>query len=399
MPRFFRRLVLLAPLIGLLSAPIAGAFETRATGAWVIDQTTGTVLLSKNAETPLPPASMSKLMTLYMLFEALRDGRVTMDTTWTVSTRAKEMRGSTMFLNELDRPTTLDLIRGIIINSGNDACVVVAEGLAGSEEAFARQMTERARALGMTQTTLANASGWPHPEHRMSMRDLGVLTVRLVEDFPDLFPYFAETEFDYKDRSPANRFNRNPLFRVFPPDTTDANAIRTEGLKTGHTTEAGYGFVGAARLGDRRVIFVINGLETERDRLEESQQIVNWAFRQFVQRTVSRPGARIATAPIWMGETPTVGLVAAEETVILVPAISQDGLEARVEYQGPIEAPIARGQQLGELVITHPDMETRRLPLVAESDVPQGGLMVRLRTTAEVLLNRALEAGLDAAGS
>lgn len=399
MPRIFRRLALLAPLIGLLSAPIAGAFETRATGAWVIDQTTGTVLLSKNAETPLPPASMSKLMTLYMLFEALRDGRVTMDTTWTVSTRAREMRGSTMFLNELDRPTTLELIRGIIINSGNDACVVVAEGLAGSEEAFARQMTERARGLGMTQTILANSSGWPHPEHRMSMRDLGVLTVRLVEDFPDLFPYFAETEFDYKDRSPANRFNRNPLFRVFPPTSSDPNEIRTEGLKTGHTSEAGYGFVGAARLGDRRVIFVVNGLESERDRLEESQQIVNWAFRQFVQRTVARPGAQLATAPVWMGESATVGLVAAEDTVVLVPAISQDGLEARVEYQGPIEAPIAQGQQLAELVITHPDMETRRLPLVAATDVPQGGFLVRLRTTAEVLLNRTLEAGLGAAGS
>jgi serine-type D-Ala-D-Ala carboxypeptidase (penicillin-binding protein 5/6) len=215
--RPLRRIALLAPLLALLAAPMAGAFETRATGAWVIDQKTGTVLLSKNADTPLPPASMSKLMTLYMLFEALRDGRVTMDTTWTVSTRAKEMRGSTMFLNELDRPTTLELIRGIIVNSGNDACVVVAEGLAGTEEAFARQMTERARSLGMTNTVLANSSGWPHPEHRMSMRDLGVLTVRLVEDFPDLFPYFAEREFDYKDRSPANRFNRNPLFRVFPP--------------------------------------------------------------------------------------------------------------------------------------------------------------------------------------
>jgi serine-type D-Ala-D-Ala carboxypeptidase (penicillin-binding protein 5/6) len=147
------------------------------------------------------------------------------------------------------------------------------------------------------------------------------------------------------------------------------------------------------------VIFVVNGLESERDRLEESQQIVNWAFRQFVERTVARPGVRVAEAQVWMGEAQGVGLVPAEETVVLVPAISQDGLEARVEYQGPLEAPIVRGQPLAELVITHPEMETRRLPLVAESDVPRGGFLVRLRASAEVLLNRAIEAGTDAAGS
>src|SRR5690606_355448 len=153
---------------------------------------TRTVLLEKNADQPLPPASMSKLMTLYMLFEALRDGRVTMDTTFAVSSRAKAMGGSTMFLNELDRPTVDDLIRGIIINSGNDACVVVAEGLSGSEEVFARQMTERGRALGLTESTFANASGWPHPDHRMSMRDLGNVAVRLITEFPEFYPLFAE---------------------------------------------------------------------------------------------------------------------------------------------------------------------------------------------------------------
>jgi serine-type D-Ala-D-Ala carboxypeptidase (penicillin-binding protein 5/6) len=250
----------LALLAALVALPVQ-AFDTRATAAWVFDATTDTVLLDKNAQVPLPPASMSKLMTLNMLFEALADGRVTMDTTFAVSTRAREMGGSTMFLNEQDRPTARDLIHGIIINSGNDACVVVAEGLAGTEEAFAAQMTERARALGMTQSVFANSSGWPDPRHRMSMHDLGIVAVRLIEEFPEEYRIFSETEFNYADRSEANRFNRNPLLDL---------GIGADGLKTGHTSEAGYGLVGSAKQGDRRVVFVITGLESDVARAEEA---------------------------------------------------------------------------------------------------------------------------------
>ena len=236
-PLHLRRFFTAALLPILLSTTAAQAFDTRAGSAWVLDQTTGTVLLSKNAETPLPPASMSKLMTLYMLFEALERGTVTMDTTFPVSSRARAMGGSTMFLNEQDRPTVRELILGIIVNSGNDACVVVAEGLSptGTEDGFAALMTQRARELGMKDTTLANASGWPNPQHRMSMRDLGILAQHLIEDFPDYYLYFNEREYDYKGRAPANRFNRNPLFQL---------DIGADGLKTGHTQEAGFGLVG-----------------------------------------------------------------------------------------------------------------------------------------------------------
>lgn len=180
-----RRILTLAAL-ALLAALPARAFETRATAAWVYDMTTQTVLLDKNADAALPPASMSKLMTINMLFEAMRDGRVSPDTTFSVSSRAKAMGGSTMFLNETDRPTAMELIRGMIINSGNDACVVVAEGLAGTEEAFSALMTERAAALGMTNSTFKNASGWPAPGHVQSMRDLGILAKRLISEFPNI---------------------------------------------------------------------------------------------------------------------------------------------------------------------------------------------------------------------
>ena len=185
----------------------AQAFETRAQAAWVYDVTTHTVLMDKNGEASLPPASMSKLMTVNMLFEALKDGRVTMDTTFGVSAHAvsfTEAGGSTMYLQQGDRPTVQDLIKGMIINSGNDACVVVAEGLAGTEAAFAEQMTERAKALGLTESIFANASGWPDPGQRMSMKDLGLISVRLIEEFPDLYTVFGETEFNYKNRAPAN---------------------------------------------------------------------------------------------------------------------------------------------------------------------------------------------------
>lgn len=378
-----------ALFLSLILALPARAFETRATAAWVYDVKAGVVLLEKNADTPLPPASMSKLMTLNMLFEALRDGRVTMQTTFPVSTRAKSMGGSTMFLNEMDQPTVEDLIRGIIINSGNDACVVVAEGLAGSEDTFARQMTERAVALGMTGSNFVNASGWPAEGHLMTARDLGILARRLVTEFPEYYPFFALTEFNYKDRAPANSRNRNPLLQISGGDWT------ADGLKTGHTVEAGYGLVGSAKRGDRRVIFVITGLDSEKARAEESQGIVNWAFRQFVEKTVARAGTRVAEAEVALGSAATVGLVPAEDIVSLVPATVQDGVTAEVVYDGPLIAPVARGAAVAELVLRIPGLPDRTVPLVAEADVARGGFAVRL--SAAVADLRARFTGGDAA--
>ncbi|PLL11588.1 D-alanyl-D-alanine carboxypeptidase [Tabrizicola sp. TH137] len=368
----------------LLAALPARAFETRATAAWVYDVSTQTVLLDKNADEALPPASMSKLMTINMLFEALRDGRVTPETTFAVSSRAMAMGGSTMFLNETDRPTVMDLIRGMIINSGNDACVVVAEGLAGTEEAFSKLMTERGRALGMTNAVFKNSSGWPDPEHRMSMRDLGILAKRLILEFPEYYPIFAETEFNYKDRAPANASNRNPLLRIAAADW------QADGLKTGHTSEAGYGLVGSATMGDRRVIFVITGLASDKDRAEESEAIVNWAFRQFAEKTLVTAGTRVAEAPVWMGAAETVGLVPANDVRLLVPALVQDSVTAEVVFTGPVNAPVTAGQPMGELIVHVPELPDARIPLVAEGDVAQGGFTKRLTTAAQVLMQRYL---------
>jgi D-alanyl-D-alanine carboxypeptidase (penicillin-binding protein 5/6) len=326
-------------------------------------------------------------MTVNLLFEALRDGRVTMDTTFAVSARAKAMGGSTMFINETDRPSVRELLQGIVINSGNDACVAVAEGLAGSEDAFARLMTERAHALGMNHSMFANASGWPHPGQRMSMHDLGILAVRLITEFPEYYPLFSETQYNYKDRAPANAHNRNPLLKLAAADW------QADGLKTGHTEEAGYGLVGSAVMGDRRIVFVISGLTSETERAQEAESIANWAFRQFVLKTLAAKGTRLAEAPVWLGAADSVGLTPAEDLTLLIPATAQGGITAQAVFNGPIAAPIKAGDQLGDLVLTIPGLaEPKHVPLVAETDVDQGGFMVRVKAALGRLTARALQA-------
>lgn len=376
--QMFRLLAICTALIACSVPPVSG-YESVAQAAYMVDLTTGTVLLEKEADVPLPPASMSKLMTLNMLFEALQDGRVTLDTRFGVSSRAKNMGGSTMFLNEGDRPTVEELIQGIIVLSGNDACVVVAEGLAGSEDSFARLMNDRAKALGMNGSTFANASGWPNPNQRMSMRDLGTLASRLITVFPEYYGYFGQEEFGFDGRAPDNRFNRNPLLKL---------GIGADGLKTGHTSEAGYGLVGSAAQGTRRVVFVFTGLTSEIQRAEEAERMVNWAFRQFVQKTVTRKGTEVARAKIWMGDIDEIGLVTAEDISLLLPALERDVLAGEVVYRAPLEAPITKGQEVAELIITLKDLPDTRISLVADRDVARGGFLPRLRTAFNVLYNR-----------
>lgn len=378
------RLAFGAVLTLAISTAAAAAFDTTARAAWVYDVATGTVLLEKNADEPMPPASMSKLMTAYMLFEAVKDGRVQLDTRFPVSTKARQMGGSTMFLNELDRPTVDELIKGIIVLSGNDACVVVAEGLAGTEEAFVRQMNTRAKELGLTHTNLVNSSGWPAAGHEMSAEDLGKLAQHLIEDFPELYQNFGLERFDYDNgRAKANTRNRNPILGL---------GIGADGLKTGHTQAAGYGLVGSAVQDGRRVIFVLNGLETERARAEESERIVNWAFREFAMKTVVPKGERVAWAPVWLGEARRVALTTQDGLNVLIPAGADAGVTAEAVFAGPVEAPIKQGQKLGELVVSVPGSVQSKLPLVAADDVARAGFIGRMQNAALRLGQRAVAA-------
>ena len=384
-----RALPLIALLVTLMaSLPLRAQFDTRATAAYVLDHTTGTVLLTKDPDLPLPPASMSKLMTLNMVFEALKDGRLRLDDLLPVSQHAMDYQGSTMFLNTSDRVRVEDLIRGIIVLSGNDASAVLAEALStdGTEAGFARMMTARATELGMTNSHFTNSNGWPQAGHRMSVHDLAILADRLITEFPTFYPLFAESEFLFDGRAPQNKNNRNPLLKL---------GIGADGLKTGHTSEAGYGLVGSAKQGDRRIVFVISGMQSAKGRAEEAERIINWAFRQFVEKKVASEGNLIAQADVWMGDATRVGLVAPKDLLLLLPALNQNALDASVSYQGPIEAPIEKGQQIAELVIKRGGMPDARLPLVADRTIPRGGFLPRIRTATKILLQHVAGGAQD----
>lgn len=373
-------------LAAVLFLPRAAFAQTdyggRAPNALVLDFNTGQVLYERNADIPLPPASMSKLVTLEMLFEAIAEGRVQMDTTWGVSQRAHAMGGSRMFLETRHRPTTEDLIRGIAVLSGNDASVVVAEGLYGSEEAYAAQATARMRAMGLRHTTIVNSSGWPHPDHRMSLRDLSILAAHMIRTFPQFYAYLAERDFTWNNITQPNRV---PLLNA---------GIGLDGLKTGHTNEAGYALTGSAVQGDRRIIFVFSGLESAAQRTEEAERIINWAFRQFSERRLAEPGQAIAEAEVWLGGARRVALVSPRPVTVLVPVGAAAELAARVEYDGPLAAPVAEGAEVARLIVAVPGFGEATFPLVAATSVAEGGLLTRLRSAALVLGDRLGLVGL-----
>jgi D-alanyl-D-alanine carboxypeptidase (penicillin-binding protein 5/6) len=354
------------------------AFETKAREALVVDDGTGMVLYAKDADAPIPPASMSKLMTLYMLFEAIRDGRVTKDTEFLVTPHAQSMEGSRMFVEAGTRVRVEDLIQGIIVQSGNDACVVVAEGLAGSEATFAEQMTKRAKELGLAQSHFVNASGLPADGQVMSAHDLVLLAQHLINDFPEDYRYFQETEFTWNGiRQP----NRNPLLKL---------GLGVDGLKTGHTAEAGYGLVGSAVQNGQRVIFMMGGLASEAERASEARAVVQWAFGAFDTVRFLDAGQAVAEADVWLGAAPKVAIVAPKTIQMLVPREDRAGMTSRIVYRGPIEAPIAAGQPIAKLVVTVPDKDPVSFDLVAGADVPRGGLLKRLQAAAVLTRDKAV---------
>lgn len=381
--RFLLRIV--AVLAVIVSALPALALETAARAAMVMDYDTGTVLLSKNADEPLPPASMSKLMTLNMVFEALEAGRITLDEKFPVSEHAMSIGGSSMFLNTQDRISVEDLIKGVIVLSGNDASVVLAEGLGGSEAEFSRQMTVRARELGMMDSNFFNATGWPGEGQAMSARDLVFLARRLIKVFPQYYHYFAMREFGFDGRTPDNRFNRNPLLAL---------EIGADGLKTGHTNEAGYGLVGSATRNGRRVIVMINGMESSGARSREAERLMSWAFREFAMETLFEGEAEIARADVWLGQEAEVGMAPVEDIALLLHYQVLPNISAEVIFESPVEAPITKGEMLGELVIDIPDMGSKHFPLAAMTDVAPAGFVDRFKAAFRILSARVMDGDL-----
>lgn len=352
------------------SQPTA-AIETIAREAIIVDMETGAVLFEKDADRLMPPASMSKLMTLYLLFERLRDESLTLDDTFRVSVNAWKKGGaksgsSTMFLSPKKRVKISDLIPGIIVQSGNDACIVVAEGLSGSEDAFAEEMTEKAQELGMTNSTFRNATGWPHPEHLMTARDLATLAKRTIEDFPQYYDFFKQLKFTYNG---IKQHNRNPLLY---------KDMGADGLKTGHTEAAGYGLTASATRGGRRLVLVTNGLPSKKARSTEPERLLEWAFREFNNYGLFTKGEQVENAEVWLGKSPTVPLIIDQNVKITIPRKARRKMKVSVLFQGPIAAPITMGDNIATLKISAPGQKTIELPLLAGANVERLGLFGRL---------------------
>ncbi len=367
----------MALLCALLLAPFAGlaqTVETPAKHAFLIDLETNTVLLDKASDVPMPPASMSKLMTVYMVFESLKAGRLSLDDKFLVSTKAWRKGGSKMFVMVNTRVSVGDLLRGIIVQSGNDACIVVAEGLAGSEEAFAEKMTAKGREIGLTNSNFTNATGWPAENHNMSARDIATLSARLIGDFPEYYPMFAELNFTYGG---IKQGNRNPLlYKKFGAD----------GLKTGHTEASGFGLAVSAVRDGRRLLLVLNGLGSMRQRSSESARLIDWGFRETATYRLFGKDEEIAAADVWLGKAASVPLVLGRALKLTMSRTARKGMVVKLNYRAPIPAPIAKGAALGRLIVNRPGQPPLEIPVLAGQAVERLGMFGRVNAALKYLL-------------
>jgi len=367
MMKYFARLSFVTILLCLPTQIIA--FETSAKAAYIIDLKTNAVLLSKNPDEPMPPASLSKLMTLNMVFEALKDGRLSLDDKLPVSRHAEKYKGSTMFLTTRHRPTVKELIMGVVVLSGNDASAVLAEALSpdGTENGFANLMTRRAKQLGMNNSTFGNSNGWPHPKQLMSAKDLAIIAARIINEYPDYYTYFAQREFTYDG---ITQPNRNPLLKL---------GLGADGLKTGWTQRAGYGIVGSALQDGRRVVFVLTGIKSPKTRAREAEKINNWVFRQFTEKKLFSAGDLLHMAPVHLGKKNLVRVTVKDDLMGLIPSMMDGEIKAEIIYKSPIKAPITEGQEIGEIIITIPSLVSFSKPIIAAESIEDGGFFARLK--------------------
>lgn len=361
----FRNLLSAILSVCIMGIAHAEDFETIAVNAYVIDVNTGTVVLDKASSESMPPASTSKLMTTAVLFKALVDGKVTLDTKFHVSKKAWGMEGSKMFIQVDTEVRVEDLLQGILVQSGNDACVAVAEGLAGTEEVFAVEMNALAKELGLTDSSFSNSTGLPDPNQRMSAKDLAVLSYHLYTTYPQFWHYFSEPEFTWNK---ITQPNRNPLLGVVKG---------ADGLKTGHTKEAGYSIVGSVERDNRHIIMVLMGMQSEKARAEEAERVATWALSNFESKTIINGGEPVASAKTWLSDKAVVPLIAENDLTTL---IAKDGTSATTItaiYDEPIQGPLAKGTPVGTIKISqakHADLE---IPLLLGEDLGKASFSSR----------------------
>ncbi len=340
-----------------------GPIDTAARWAYAMDFNTGTELLNKAADEEMPPSSMTKLMTLYIVYSRLKDGRLKLEDELPVSENAWRMGGSKMFVQVGSQVGVEDLIRGIEVNSGNDACIVLAEAIAGSEQQFAELMNETAKKLGLTHSNFRNSTGWPDPDQHMSARDIATLAAAIIRRFPDYYHYASEKTFKFNN---IEQGNRNPLVQKGTAD----------GLKTGHTEAGGYGLVASTLRGNRRVILVLNGLTSMHQRAEEGERLMDWAFSNFEDVTLFVGDEPVEQVPVWLGAAPTVPLVVGDAAglVVTMPRNWRKTAAVKLDYETPVRAPVTRGTRLGRLTVAGQGVPNMQVPLVAGTDVPKLGL-------------------------
>ncbi len=373
--------LLAASILALsLATPLQAAapvFDTPAPIAFMIDLSSGAVLFAKDADRRIPPASMAKMMTVYVAFDLIKQGKLKLDQPIEVSAETWKKwhsQGSTMFLGVGEKPTVSDLLKGIVTLSGNDACVVLAEGISGTEQAFASLMNQQAKKLGLTNSNFGNSNGWPDEGRTyVSARDLASLAAATIRDYPDLYKQFYSIE-SYSwgktlgDGSAISQNNRDPLL---------GRVQGADGLKTGHTDEAGYGFTGSAEQNGRRLVMVVAGLDSYNGRAEESVKFMNWGFRAWSAQKVVAKGRTVGEADVQGGGSSSVALVAPRDLAVAVPAGTSPALQGRIVYQGPLKAPIKAGDHVADLVITTGDGIVQTLPLAAGADVGEAGFFRR----------------------
>ena len=359
---------------GGLAVAEANAVETKASAAVLLDARTGTVLFEKNADEPLPPSSMSKLMTVYLVFQRLKDGRLSLDDELLVSKYAWRKGGSKMFVEVGKEIPIEDLLRGIIVQSGNDASIVVAEGLAGSEEAFADEMNEEGEKMGLKNSLFKNATGWPAEGQNVSTRDLAIMALRTIQDFPEYYHYYAEKEFTY---SGIRQTNRNPLLYAMKG---------ADGLKTGHTEAIGYGLAASVERDGRRLVLVVNGLPSQRARTQESRRLLEWGFREFGNYELFKAEEEVDKVRVWLGTENTVPLIIKEDLVLTLPRKNRKEMRVSLIYSEPVPAPIVEGTEIAKIIVKISDANAAVVPLVAGKSVEQLGFFGRMGAAMSYLL-------------
>ena len=370
----------LFPLVSLFCASLVlasvslGAFETTSKQAILVDVATGTVLFEKNADDRMAPSSMSKMMTIYQVFDALKEGSLSLDDKFLVSEKAWRKGGSKMYVSVNTRVNVEDLLKGVIVQSGNDASIVIAEGLASSEAAFALELNELAKKLSMNNSSFVNSSGWPDPDHYTTARDLSKLAIATINNFPDYYHYYSQKSFTF---SGIKQFNRNPtLYRKLGAD----------GLKTGRTQTAGFGLTASAIRKDRRLVLVLNGLPSSKARANESARILDWGYRVFDNYPLFKTGETVTDALVWMGESSKVPLLIQQDLTITLPRKARKSMKVTAIFNQPIQAPIKIGDKLAVLKVEATGQKSLEIPLFSGADVNRLGILLRFGAAIKYIL-------------